>query len=495
MEASAMKRRTLLSAAISGAGLALVPLRTVFAQALPAVRSDGKETTLSAAQLNDFQRGLKGAVVRPDSPGFDELRRVWNAEWDRRPALIVRCANVDDVIRAVGFAREHTLLTAVRAGGHSMTGHSVCDGGIVINISAINAVSVDPAAKTATVGGGALLGQLDAATQPHRLATTAGVVSHTGVGGLALGGGMGRLMRKFGLTVDNMLGVEMVRADGRVVTASADQNADLFWGVRGGGGNFGIVTAFKFRLHDFDGVVKNFRYLYPFEKAKDLLDFYIAFSENADRDLYTNATISRTPGGRMSARLSGSFFGSDAALNRIINEIARFGPPASTASEVTDYVAVQRSIDDQNRHGMHHYAKAGFTGTRDTALIGPLLESFAAGPPRLSFASLIPMDGAVGEVASDATAYPHRDAVFNLDTAVSWMAPTDSAAMVNAGREFWKPIEPFVANGFYVNSLMDEKPSAVQANFKGNYPRLVELKTKYDPTNFFRLNANIVPKA
>lgn len=489
-----MKRRTLLSAAISGAGAALVPLRSVFAQALPAVTIDGKETSLSAAQLNDFQRGLTGAVLRPDSPGYDEARRVWNAEWDRRPALIVGCADVNDVSRAVGFAREHNLLTAVRAGGHSMSGHSVCDGGIVINISAIDAVTVDPRAKTATAGGGALLGQLDAAAQAHRLVTTAGVVSHTGVGGLALGGGMGRLMRKFGLTVDNMLGVELVTAEGRVITAGAEENSDLFWGTRGGGGNFGIVTAFKFKLHDFDGTVKNFRYLYPFEKAKDLLEFYVAFSENADRDLYTNATISRTPGGRMSARLSGSFFGSDAALNRIVNEIAKLGPPASTTNDVTNYVAVQRSIDEQNRHGMHHYAKAGFMNTRDTAFIEPLIESFAAGPPRLAFASLIPMDGAVGEVASDATAYPHRRAMFNIDTAMSWLASAESGAMVKAGRDFWKPIAPFVADGFYVNSLMDENVTAVQANFRGNYPRLVQLKNKYDPTNFFRLNANIVPK-
>lgn len=487
-----MKRRTFLSTTVSAVGLALVPMRTAFAQSLPAVTLSGEQVTLTAAQLNDFQRGLKGAVLRPDSPGYDDARKVWNAEWDRRPALVVRCANVDDVTRTIGFAREHDLLTAVRGGGHSMSGKSVCDGGIVINLTAINTVEVDPVAKTAVVGGGALLGQLDTVAQGHGLVTTAGVVSHTGVGGLTLGGGMGRLMRKFGLTVDNLLGVELVTADGRIVHANAEENPDLFWGVRGGGGNFGIVTAFKYQLHNFDGQVKTFAYLYPFEKAKDMMEFYVEFSDGADRDAYTNATISRSPRG-MTARLSGAFYGSDAALDRIITKIASLGKPMTERTAVVDYVLLQQRIDEQNRYGMHHYAKAGFTSTRNTDFIDTLLESFVEGPPRIAFASVLPMDGAVSEVASDATAYPHRDAIFNIDSATSWLDPAQSEAMVVAGRNFWKPVEPFVANGFYTNSLMDEGVSAVQANFKGNYTRLAALKNKYDPTNVFRLNANIAP--
>jgi len=374
-----------------------------------------------------------------------------------------------------------------------MSGKSVCDGGMVINLTAINTVDVDPIGRVAIVGGGALLGQLDAASQRHGLVTTSGVVSHTGVGGLALGGGMGRLMRKFGLTVDNFLSVELVTADGKVVTASPDENEDLFWGVRGGGGNFGIVTAFKFQLHDFDGVVKNFSYLYPFEKAKEVIEFYVAYSENADRDLYTNAVITRLPNGRMSVRLSGSFIGSDETLNGIVNDIAKLGPAMSEQIEIIDYVSLQKKIDQQNRHGMHHYAKAGFMSNRNTDFVDTLLESFAAGPPRLSFASLLPMDGAVSEVAPDSTAYPHRDAIFNIDSATSWFDPAMSPLMVRAGQDFWAPLEPFVADGFYVNSLMDETASKVQANFKGNYAGLVQLKNKYDPANFFRLNANIVP--
>ncbi len=489
-----MKRRTFLGTGLSAAGFALAPMRSTFAQSLQAVRANGDEVTLSASQLNDFQSSLTGVILRPTDEAYDAARKVWNAEWNKHPAFIVRCANVDDVVRAVTFARQHDLLTAVRSGGHSMSGKSVCDGGMVINLTAINTVEVDTVEKTAVVGGGALLGQLDAVAQGHGLVTTAGVVSHTGVGGLTLGGGMGRLMRKFGLTIDNLLGVELVTADGRVMTASVEENADLFWGVRGGGGNFGIVTAFKFQLHAFDGQVKTFTYMYLFEKAKDMMEFYVDFSDGADRDAYTNATISRSPRG-MTARLSGAFYGSDAALDRIIAQIASLGPPMSERAQVVDYVLLQQRIDEQNRHGMHHYAKAGFTSTRNTDFIDTLLESFVEGPPRISFASLLPMDGAVSDVTSDATAYPHRDAVFNIDSATSWLDPAMSAAMVKAGRDFWAPVEPFVADGFYVNSLMDENVSAVQANFKDNYPRLVELKNKYDSSNFFRLNANIAPTA
>ena len=488
-----MKRRAFLGTGLSVAGLALAPARTSFAQSLPVFKANGEEIMLSAAQLNVFQNGLNGVVLRPSHAGYEAARKIWNAEWDRRPGLIVRCADTADVVRAVEFAREHDLLTAVRGGGHSMSGKSVCDGGMVINLTAINTVEVDPVEKTAVVGGGALLGQLDVVTQGHGLATTAGVVSHTGVGGLTLGGGMGRLMRKFGLTVDNLLGVELVTADGRVVTASAQENQNLFWGVRGGGGNFGIATVFKFQLHDFDGEVKTFTYLYPFEKAKDLFSFYVVFSENADRDLYANAVISRLPNGRMTARLSGSFYGSAEALDRILAKTASLGPPTTERSTTIDYVNLQRRIDEQNRYGMHHYAKAGFMNTRDTDFIDTLVESFADGPPRVAFASLLPMDGAVSDVSTDATAYPHRDAIFNLDSATSWLDPAMSPAMVAAGRAFWKPIEPYVASGFYVNSLMDETVSKVQANFGANYPRLVELKNKYDPTNFFHLNANIAP--
>ncbi len=488
-----MKRRTFLGTGLSAAALALVPLRSVFAQSMSVLKTDGGEAVLSAAQLNDFQRSLKGAVIRPSDESYDAVRQVWNAEFDRRPALIVRCASPEDVVRTIAFSRSHDLLTAVRGGGHSMSGKSVCEGGLVINLTAINTVEVDPIAKTAVVGGGALLGQLDAVAQGHGLATTAGVVSHTGVGGLTLGGGLGRLMRKFGLTIDNLLGVDMVTADGRILSASADENSDLFWGVRGGGGNFGVVTAFKFQLHDFDPNVKTFTYRYPFEQAKDLYRFYFEFCDGADRDLYTNANIARLPNGRMSARISGAFYGSDAALDRILSDIKKFGPPTSESEAVVDYVLLQQRIDEQNRYGQRHYAKSGFLDTRDTDVIDTLVDSFIEGPPRVAFASVLPMDGAVSDVASDETAYPHRDALFNIDSATTWLDPTMSQAMVKAGRDFWAPIEPFVGSGFYTNALMDEGASKVQANFKGNYPRLVELKNKYDPTNFFHRNANIAP--
>ncbi len=490
-----MHRRDLLRAAASTAALSSLPAALAWADDAPAVNLDGQPITLDRGDIRAFAETLDGIVIRPDSLRYDLARQVWNRIWDKRPALIVRVASVDDVVTAVNFAREQKLLTAVRCGGHSMSGKSTCDGGLVIDLGYLNQVDIDVQRKVATLGGGCLLGDMDRKTLPLGLGTTAGVVSHTGAGGLILGGGVGRLHRRFGLAIDNVLGVELVTADGRVVRASADENPDLYWGVRGGGGNFGVVTKLHMRLHEMSPMVANFIFSYPADVAKDALRLYFDYTDGADSDLFVIGSAAMDGEGNLGVRMIGNYFGPMANLDRVLAPLRKFGKTTSEAVFPIEYVKIQRAADDGfNAPGNRHYSKGGFLRTADDNLIDAIFDNMEPLPGRRFSIGILPMDGAPAQVASDATPWAHRDALYNIDSSSVWAlneAESD-ARNIAWNRAYWPKLEPFT-RGFYVNGLSDQTQAQVNANYGQNYQRLVAVKNQWDPNNLFRLNANVQP--
>ena len=492
-----MHRRDLLRAAASTAALATLPAALAWADDAPAISLDGETITLDRADIRAFAEALDGILVRPDSVQYELARKVWNRIWDKRPALIVRVASVDDVVAAVNFAREQNLLTAVRCGGHSMSGKSTCDGGLVIDLGYLNQVDVDVQRRVATLGGGCLLGDMDRKTLPLGLGTTAGVVSHTGAGGLILGGGVGRLHRRFGLAIDNVVGVELVTADGRVVRASADENPDLYWGVRGGGGNFGVVTKLYMRLHPMSPMVANFIFSYPPDVAKDALRLYFDYTDGADPNLFVIGSAAMDGDGKLGVRMIGNYFGPMANMDRVLAPLRKFGKTSNEAVFPIEYVKIQRAADDGfNAPGNRHYSKGGFLRTVDDDLIDAIFDNMEPLPGRRFTIGILPMDGAPAQVAADATPWAHRDALYNIDSASVWAVneAESDARNIAWNRAYWPKLEPFT-RGFYVNGLSDQTQAQVNANYGPNYQRLVAVKNKWDPENLFRLNANVQPTA
>ena len=492
-----MHRRNLLKTAAAAAAVSIIPMRQVWAEDVPTINLDGDSISLDKKDVHDFANSLNGIVLKPDSAGYNIARQIWNRYWDRKPALIARCTNVADVVSAVQFARAHNLLTAVRCGGHSMSGKGMCDGGLVIDLSYMNDVQIDVKNKTASVQGGAQLGDLDRKALPFGLGTTAGVVSHTGVGGLTLGGGMGRLQRRFGLAIDNVLSVELVTAEGKVVTANAKENPDLYWGVRGGGGNFGIVTKFLFRLHTMDPMVINFGFSFPMDVAKDALKLYFDFSTGADKDLFLLGGISMREDGTGGVSIGGNYFGSQKNVDRALQPLRDFGKATRDSVFPIEYVKIQQVADDGfNAPGNRHYAKGGFLREVNDDLITTLIERIEPLASRRFSVGLLPMDGAPSKVGAEDTVWAHRDATYNIDSSTKWAVNNSDVDEENIAwnRAYWKDIEPFT-RGFYVNQLIDENQDQVNTNYGPNHARLVDVKNKYDPTNFFRLNANVRPTA
>lgn len=493
-----MRRRELLHTALGAAFATPFVRADAWAQDLPAVTLDGGETTLTAADIKAFAGSFNGVVLKPDSAGYDVARALWNRFWDRRPALIAKCNGVADVVSAVNFGREHNLLTAVRCGGHSMSGKSACDGGLVIDLGAMSSVDIDVANRVATLEGGALLGNLDRKSLPLGLATTAGVVSHTGAGGLILGGGMGRLQRQYGLAIDNNIGVEIVTADGKILRASADENPDLYWGVRGGGGNFGVVTKLHMRLYPMDPTVLNFLFVFPEPALKDALKTYFDFALDAPENTFALGGASVDPEGNRSAYISGNFFGRPGDLDDILAPVRKLGTAIVDRVYPMQYIDVQRSIDDGvNEPGLRRYAKGGFLRDIKPDLVTTLIEAMEPLPTRRLGIGLLPMDGAPARVGPSDTVWAHRDALFNIDSTSSWMEndPDIDAQNVASNRAYWRQLEPLLGGGFYVNSLMDEDQGQINSNYRENYARMVDVKNMYDPANFFRLNANVQPTA
>ncbi|MDJ0945573.1 MAG: FAD-binding oxidoreductase [Kiloniellales bacterium] len=490
-----MKRRHFCQSAFATGMVVGLPFRSILAGTrpsadLPAATLSGEETVLEKAAIKEFAEALKGELLVKGGPGYDDVRKVWNGRHDRHPALIVRCADTHDVSKAVDFARERSLLSAVRGGGHSFFGRSACEDGLMIDLSGINGVEVDPQRRRARVGGGALLHDLDGASQAHGLATTTGVVSHIGVGGLTLSGGFGRLNRKFGMTIDNLLSADMVTADGKIRRVSAEENADLFWGIRGGGGNFGVVTAFEFALHPAGPELLAGSVIWPISQARDVLEFWAEYATGLSDDLY--AAPFMVSGGDDERGIVGMdilYVGDPVAGEEELAPLRQFGKPAEDAVGMVDYIATQTAIDAASAHGNRYDAKSGMVATFTQDLVDALVESFRPLPGYELYFNTC--GGAVSRVAEDATAWPHRRAETMIGITVSWSDAAEDEARTGTLEDWWTAFEP-LTNGFY-NNLREESESKTVANFGPAYPRLVQLKNTYDPGNLFRLNANIKP--
>ena len=459
-----------------------------------------------SAQTTKQIPGFRGDVIVPGHRDYDDARAVWNGTVDRRPRLIARCSGTADVAAAVRFARARDLEIAVRGGGHNVAGTAVCDGGIVIDLSTMRAVSVDPVERVALVQGGALWGDVDHETQARGLATTGGIVSHTGVGGVSLGGGIGWLMRKHGLTVDNLMEAEVVTAEGDIARASADDHPDLFWALRGGGGNFGVVSSFRFALHPLGPTVMAGPVFWAAEDTPEVLRFYRDFVADAPDELGTVVRLGTIPplpvvGDELRFRpavaVASCYAGPVEAGARAVRPLRRFGAPLVDLVGPTSYVDHQRGIDDTVPHGWHYYWKAtSLTGLSDAVIDIVAEHAYDATSPR-SYAAIFHMGGAVARAPRDATAFPGRDAGHNVVIDAAWLPEQDdtvAAAETAWARAFLDALEPHRA-GVYVNFLdADDGASRVREAYgDANHRRLVEVKARYDPDNVFHHNQNIRP--
>jgi FAD/FMN-containing dehydrogenase len=447
------------------------------------------------AAIRDFRASMRGAILRPGERGYDGARRVWNGMIDKRPALIARCAGAADVVQAVQFARANDLLVSVRGGGHSASGNAVCDGGLMIDLSAMKSIRVEPCRRTARAEPGVLLGEFDRETQAFGLATTAGVVSTTGIAGLTLGGGVGYLGRTSGLACDNLLSVDLVTADGRLVTASAAENPDLFWAIRGGGGNFGVVTSFEYRLHAVGPMVLGGAVTYPFGQARDALKFYAEYSLAAPDELSLVAILATSPTGQLVVVISACYVGPLAEGERVLRPLRTFGKPAADDIGPVSYVDVQRRADAIFPHGLHYYWKSGFVTRITASAIDVLVDRFPTVSSPKSLLVYQQYGGAVGRLGQTETAFAHRQAQYDFLVISVWSDRTESESHIGWARETWDMMQPFTTGAFYVNNLLDEDEARIRTAYGQNWERLVALKNRYDPTNLFRLNANVRPTA
>ena len=462
---------------------------------------------LEATAFDRLGGSLRGELLLATSAGYDTARRIWNGAIDRHPAGIARCTGVADVIAAVRFARDHDLEIAVRVGGHNVAGTAVCDDGIVIDLSPMRAVWVDPDGRTAWVQGGALWGDVDHETQVHGLATTGGIIGHTGVAGLTLGGGIGFLMRKHGLTVDNLLAAEVVTAEGRIVRASADEHPDLFWALRGGGGNFGVITSFQFSLHPVGPTVMAGPVFWAADDTADVLRFYRDFATDAPDELGTVVRLGTIPPlpdipedlhWRPAIAVACCYAGTVKDGARAVQDLRRFATPLVDLLAPSPYAAFQGALDDTVLHGWHYYWKAAnLAGLSDDAIDVIADHAYAAGSPR-SYAAMFHMGGAVARVPHHATAYAARDVAHNIIIDAVWL-PEESgeraAAETAWARRFLAALQPHRAGGVYVNFLdRDDDTSRVREAYGDQiYRRLAEVKATYDPDNALHHNKNIQP--
>jgi len=455
---------------------------------MAAVSLDGAEIELEKAAILELGEALQGPVMMSGHPGYDSARKIWNGMHDKEPALIAEVASERDVSEAVSFARDNNLLVAVRGGGHSWPGKSVCDGGLMIDLSALNKVTVDDYDKRAYVGGGALLNNLDTATLEYGLVTTAGVVSHTGVGGYTLGGGFGRLNRKFGLTIDNLLGAEIVTADGEVRFVNKYEEPSLFWAIRGGGGNFGVVTRFEYQLHPFDRNVLSGMIAWPIEEAQTVLDFYGGWYQGLSDDLYVGPAMMTMPDGTSVVAMEVLYAGDPVKGEKELEPLRKSGTPLEDGIKVQDYMVMQTQEDAALAHGIRSYAKSGMVKEISGDLVDTMIESFVP-DSRLAFFTHT-AGGAIKRIDESATAFPHRNAETMMLVLAFWTDPEQDHEWMAAGREWFAKLEPFTG-GYYDNIEYDGEGAV--GNYGPNYDRLARIKAKYDPGNLFRMNSNIKP--
>ena len=458
--------------------------------------------TSTRPQPDELRRHFAGEIIQPDSVDYDDARRVWNAVFDRRPALIVRPASVDDVVAAVRFGREHQLEIAVRGGGHSALGHSTSEGGLVIDLRRLNAVTVEPDRRRARTGGGALLGQLDIAAQEHSLVCPVGVVGHTGVAGLTLGGGVGRLQRNFGLTIDSLRSVELVTADGRVVTATADEEPELFWGLRGAGANFGIATSLEFELHEFSGTLHRGVHIHP---ASDIHDLWAMFRDFATRAPETVAAIltvalaepaasyADAVAGQPIVVISYNHSGAGEDVERDVAPLLAGPKPASASGTTEPYLQAQRSSDLLLDWGSRSFIMGGYLADCPPDVLDALVEHVEQVPGESSI-SITAMGGAIDRLPDEASAYTGRGRPFDVSPDTSWSDPALDGANATWVRDAMAIVEPHLVPGRYINELSDGGPEITRSSYgDAKLERLRQVKRAWDPTNVFRLNHNIDP--
>jgi FAD/FMN-containing dehydrogenase len=459
---------------------------------------NGEPKPLSEETVNELAAGLRGQLLTRESDSYDEARSIWNAMIDRRPALIARCAGAADVIRATRFAVEHGVRVAVRGAGHNIAGTGLCDDGLVIDLSQMRAVHVDPSSKVARVEPGTTLGNLDHETQAFGLATPTGINSTTGIAGLTLGGGFGWLSRKHGLTIDNLRSVDVVTADGTLRRASATENADLFWGIRGGGGNFGVVTSFEFNLHPVGPEVLSGLVVHPFSKAREVLAHYRACTQKSSDNLTVWTVLRKAPPlpflpaewhGKEIVILAAFYAGGMEAGERELKALREWGEPIADVIGPHTFAGWQAAFDPLLTPGARNYWKShNFAGLSD-GLIEAVIKYGGKLPSDQSEIFFAQVGGAINRVAADATAYPHRDVQFVMNVHTRWSERSEDEHCIKWAREYFKATEAFATGGVYVNFIPEDEERVANA-YGANMARLRELKKKYDPNNVFRVNQN-----
>ena len=452
--------------------------------------------TVETPPAEAFRAAFRGQILEPGMDGYDDARAIQNGLIDRRPAMIARCLGTADIVAAVNFARESGLEIAVRGGGHNVAGRSVCDDGLMIDLSTMRSVLVDPERRTARVQGGATWADMNSETQLHGLATTGGVVSTTGVAGLTLGGGLGWLMGKHGMAVDNLISAEVVTASGEIIRASANNHPDLFWAIRGGGGNFGVLSEFEFQLHPVGPMVVGGLVAYPFEAARDVLRFYRDFTANLPDETTAMAGLLHAPDGsgvKLAAILAchtGTIEEGEAA----VRPIKELGTPAMDAMGPIPYSTLNSMLDDGFPKGALNYWKANFLQALSDDVIDTMIARFEACPSPMSGMILEHFHGAVTRVPATETAFPLRDEAYNLVVAGEWLEPSATEHNIAWVRESYDALSPFMSEGRYVNYLPDDEATSAAAQAFGvNYQRLQSVKKQYDPGNVFHLNQNVTP--
>jgi len=455
-----------------------------------------------SASVDRLRKGFSGTILTPKDGDYDEARKIWNGMVDKRPAIIARCASTQDVVKAVTFARDNGVLLAVRGAGHHIAGVSLCDDGLVVDLSRMKAVKVDVAKKRATAEGGATLADFDGATQAHGLATPVGINSTTGIAGLTLGGGFGWLSRKYGMTVDNLESAEVVTAKGEVVRASASENADLFWALRGGSGNFGVVTRFEFRLHDVGPDLLSGLIVYPLSEAKTVLKRYREFVAQAPDELSVWTVLRQAPPlpflpaevhGKEVVVLALLYAGDPKQGEELIQPLREFGKPVGAHVGVQPYTAWQKAFDPLLTPGARNYWKSHNFTTIADGLIDVVIEYVKRLPSPHCEVFFGGIGGATKRPAPDATAYPHRDAEFVMNVHGRWETPAEDERCIAWSRDYFRASAPFASGGAYVNFLTADETDRVRAAYGPNYDRLARVKAKYDPNNLFRTNWNVKP--
>lgn len=453
-------------------------------------------TSVSDASIEDFRSYMRGTLLQPVDYEYDAARTIWNAMIDRKPALIARCASASDVITALQFGREHKMDITIRGGGHSVSGMCIADNGLMIDLSAMKGIRVDPVSQTARVEPGVVWGEFDQEAQAFGLATVGGTVAHTGIAGLTLGGGFGWLSNKHGMTIDNLKSADVVTADGRLVHASEDENPDLFWGLRGAGANFGITTSFEYKVHPVGPEILGGVVLFPLEQLRDVMKFYREFVMTAPDELTAYAAVLTTPDGHQVVAIAVCYSGDLEEGEKAVAPIRQFGTPIVDLIRPCTYPEQQALLTQASPYGRQNYWKAGLSRTLTDEAIDVVAEYAPQVPSPFTVVVLTGLPGAPARVAPDATAYFHRDATFNAMLLASWENPEDTDRNIQWTRDLYNDLRPHLTGGVYVNDLDDPKEEGeqrIREAYGDNYDRLVALKTKYDPNNVFCHNQNIRP--